>query len=525
MHPNLPYRRPHGSLKFSTIATLVVIAIMAPLLIAACGDDEVVPTNTPEPTAMAPEPTEATMMDEKMAMPNLAFPLGELNDSGQTGWASLVAKGGQTEVVLALNPGTAETELVHIHDGQCGDTLGGVAHALNSFTGGAGSSVTTVDVSLDSLRTGGFAVNAHTKGDPGVYTACGNIPAEGSAVTFSLGELNDSGQTGWASLTARGNQTDVILSLSPGSSESELVHIHTGQFDTLGGVAHGLSSFTGGAGVSVTTVDASLDSVRTGGFAVNAHTKGEPGVYTACGNIPVGPSAAMMDEKAAMPALAIALGELNESGQNGWALLTAKGGQTEVVLALNPGTVETELVHIHEGQCGDTLGGVSQALSSFADGAGPSMTVVDATLDSLLTGAFAINAHMKENAGVYNACGNIPAKGSGVTFSLGELNDSGQTGWASLTARGDQTEVILSLSPGSSESELVHIHTGQCDTLGGVAHGLSSFTGGAGVSVTTVDASLDSVRTGGVAVNAHTKGEPGVYTACGNIPAGPSAGY
>ena len=60
-------------------------------------------------------------------------------------------------------------------EGQC-DTLGGVAHALTNFADGSGSSVTLVDASLTSLLTGGFAVNAHNTGDPGVYTACGNIP-------------------------------------------------------------------------------------------------------------------------------------------------------------------------------------------------------------------------------------------------------------------------------------------------------------------------------------------------------------
>ena len=290
MHPNARSLQPHGRLKFRTIAMLVIIAIMAPFLMAACGDDEVAPPNTPEPTAMAPEPTEAAMMDEKMAMPALAIALRELNESGQTGWGTLTAKGGQTEVVLALNPGAVETELVHIHEGQC-DTLGGVAHPLSSFADGAGSSVTVVDATLDSLLTGGFAINAHLKGDASSYTGCGNIPAKGGGITFSLGELDESGQTGWASLTAMGNQTEVILSLSSGSSESELVHIHTGQCgDTLGGVAHPLSSFTGGGGSSVTTVEATLDSLRSGGFAVNAHTKGNAGVYTACGNIPAGTS-------------------------------------------------------------------------------------------------------------------------------------------------------------------------------------------------------------------------------------------
>ena len=210
---------------------------------------------------------------------------GEQDDSGQTGWAALTAKGEQTEVVLHVGVGAVESELVHIHSGTCGrDTLGSVEHALTNIAGGASAS--TVNASLASLRTGDFAINSHKKGEAGVYTTCGDIPTETDSVTISLGEQDDSGQTGRATLTARGGSTEVVLHLGAGAVESELVHIHTGTCgrDTLGGVEHALTNIAGGA--SVSTVNVSLASVRTGGFAVNSHKKGEAGVYTTCGNIP-----------------------------------------------------------------------------------------------------------------------------------------------------------------------------------------------------------------------------------------------
>ena len=164
--------------------------------------------------------------------------LNEDNASGQNGWAALRAKGDQTEVVLSLPSGNLETELVHIHAGSCGvDTLGGVEHGLTRFVDGSGFSVTTVDAPLSSLRTGNFAVNSHKKGEPGVYTSCGNIPSEAEALTIALDEDNGSGQSGWATLTARGDKTEVVLYITPGSLETELVHIHSGRCgaDTLGG--------------------------------------------------------------------------------------------------------------------------------------------------------------------------------------------------------------------------------------------------------------------------------------------------
>ena len=213
--------------------------------------------------------------------------LDEMNESGQSGRAVLTALGSQTQVEVTIGGGTFESELKHIHSGQCGDTLGGVVHGLTNIVGG--KSTTIVDATLASLRNGDFAVNLHKKGEPGVYTACGNIPTEAESITIALNEQNDTGESGWATLTSKGAQTVVVLTVGPGKIESELDHIHSGQCgDTLGGVVHGLTDIAGGA--SMTTVDATLASLRNGDFAVNLHKKGAPAVYTACGNIPAGAS-------------------------------------------------------------------------------------------------------------------------------------------------------------------------------------------------------------------------------------------
>ena len=214
--------------------------------------------------------------------------LNERNSSGQTGYAILSATSdNQTDVTLNLSAGAMETQAVHIHTGQCGASLGGVVHRLTSFVGGSGMSVTTVNATLNSLRTGGFAINTHQTGNAGTYTSCGNISMESDSVTLALNEMSDSGQSGWASLNAKGGQTEVVLSLAEGVVDTELVHIHAGQCGaTLGGVVHSLTSFTGGFGGSVTSmVGATLASLRTGGFAINSHKAGEPGVHTTCGNI------------------------------------------------------------------------------------------------------------------------------------------------------------------------------------------------------------------------------------------------
>ncbi|PKB72472.1 MAG: hypothetical protein BZY87_00005, partial [SAR202 cluster bacterium Io17-Chloro-G6] len=218
--------------------------------------------------------------------------LGEQNNSGQTGTAVLSGRGSFTNVSLDLSVGSLETEAVHIHEGQCapGD-LGGVAHALTSFDGGSGASVTNAPIDLVSLMTGGFAVNTHKAGETSIYTSCGNIPAVADSLTIALREMNDSGQTGFATLTARGEQTEVVVSATFGISA--LAHIHEGSCQTLGDVAYGLSDTSGT--VSSTTVDATLDLLTSGEFAINLHSAADASVHSSCGDF---------GEAAAIPKLA-----------------------------------------------------------------------------------------------------------------------------------------------------------------------------------------------------------------------------
>ncbi|MEX2211205.1 MAG: hypothetical protein WD689_05520 [Gaiellaceae bacterium] len=105
------------------------------------------------------------------------------------------------------------------------------------------------------------------------------------AVTVELAELNSSGQTGTATLTPEGAQTLVVVEVSDPVSPSQPAHIHAGTCDNLDPTpTHGLLNVTDGH--SETTVDASLDSLTDGEFAINLHMSDEDaGTYTSCGNI------------------------------------------------------------------------------------------------------------------------------------------------------------------------------------------------------------------------------------------------
>ena len=109
------------------------------------------------------------------------------------------------------------SEAAHIRQGPCGNkTLGAVVYTLSYFVEGSGSSVSTVDVSLDRLQSGEFAINSHIndytrrrslfpiysdyqnlEGGPEVSTSCGNIPVETDSIAITLEEQNNSGQSGY----------------------------------------------------------------------------------------------------------------------------------------------------------------------------------------------------------------------------------------------------------------------------------------------------------------------------------------
>jgi hypothetical protein len=107
--------------------------------------------------------------------------LATQNDSGESGTATLTAQGSKTRVVLALESLASDApQPAHIHKGTCADLDPAPAYPLANAVDGA--SETTVDVPLEDLEGGRFAINVHkSEAEATVYVACGdlgNAPAE-----------------------------------------------------------------------------------------------------------------------------------------------------------------------------------------------------------------------------------------------------------------------------------------------------------------------------------------------------------
>jgi hypothetical protein len=108
-----------------------------------------------------------------------------------------------------------------------------------------------------------------------------------------------------------------------------------------------------------------------------------------------------------------------------------------------------------------------------------------------------------------------------ITIQLGVLNNSGESGTATLTDLGNnQTRVVLSLTGApSGVAQPAHIHNGTCATLDpNPRYPLTNVQNGQ--SETTVNASLASIMNGNMAINVHkSPQEAAIYVSCGNIPA------
>jgi hypothetical protein len=104
------------------------------------------------------------------------------------------------------------------------------------------------------------------------------------------------------------------------------------------------------------------------------------------------------------------------------------------------------------------------------------------------------------------------------TLELTTLNDSGVTGSAVLTDLGDgTTRVEVDVDPAGHPDMPAHIHPGTCTNLVPLPrYPLASVIDGQ--SETVVDASLDELFAGDLALNLHFSSDDfGTYTACADL--------
>lgn len=114
--------------------------------------------------------------ENAVSSPAMTIVLSSENDSHVSGTAMLLPRGNQTQVLISVTDEPAgASEPAHIHTGQCGASLGGIAYPLQNVE--AGRSTSIVNVPLSAIADDHHAINLHeSASNLGRTVACGNIP-------------------------------------------------------------------------------------------------------------------------------------------------------------------------------------------------------------------------------------------------------------------------------------------------------------------------------------------------------------
>jgi hypothetical protein len=155
-------------------APLSAVMVILAVGMVGCRAEEpaVTPPESTTPPAGAATPT--TTPEAAMTSPEaLTIQMRALNNSGQTGTATLTAVDGKTRVQIELVNPAPEGQPVHVHSGSC-SKLGSVKYPLPNVVNGR--SDTTIDASLLDLLSSQSAINVHRSApQASVYVSCGEI--------------------------------------------------------------------------------------------------------------------------------------------------------------------------------------------------------------------------------------------------------------------------------------------------------------------------------------------------------------
>jgi hypothetical protein len=101
--------------------------------------------------------------------------LSPQNNSGESGTATLTKQSDtQTKVVLSVTGAPSAAQPVHIHKGTCAQLDPKPAFPLSPLVNG--KSETVVNVSVDELSKGGYAINGHKSAqEVSTYVFCGDL--------------------------------------------------------------------------------------------------------------------------------------------------------------------------------------------------------------------------------------------------------------------------------------------------------------------------------------------------------------
>lgn len=98
-----------------------------------------------------------------------------LNDSGETGTATITQQTDGVKIVVDLKNAPKAAQPTHVHVGTCGKIKAAPEYPLVNSEDGKGTTVLK-GVTIEQLLKGDYAINVHKSADDlGTYVSCGNI--------------------------------------------------------------------------------------------------------------------------------------------------------------------------------------------------------------------------------------------------------------------------------------------------------------------------------------------------------------
>jgi hypothetical protein len=267
------------------------------------------------------------------------------------------------------------------------------------------------------------------------------------------------------------------------------------------------------------------------------------------------------------PRLSLTFTELNDSGVSGVATLYGDGDSTIVEITVSDAG-PNHPAHIHKGTCDDLDPNPVFPLENVIGG--KSISVVDASLDELLSGGYSIDLHMSVNElGTLVVCapiageatdgtgaitpeataeptetetaeptatpegvggiGDVAGDGTGgaqmggedtASLPLSGIDGNGVTGIVSISKLDDtQTDVIIQLTGDAVTGDhIAHLHLGTCDDLADEGTVDLTAVDETGFSETTVDIPFEDLLSGGYAMNVHeSEADYDTWLVCGEF--------
>jgi hypothetical protein len=414
---------------------------------------------------------------------------------------------------------------------------------------------TVVAIGLFALSTASIAAQDATATPAASPTVTVTPEPDAPRLELEFEELNDSGVSGTATLYEAGDRTIVELDLED-TGENHPAHIHAGSCDDLQPEPEYPLENVGSEGRSTSVVDASLDELIDGDFAIDLHLapnelgtliacadiEGEPEVPAAAGTPEARPAATpegtadLTPEAPGRPNPTAGATEVATEDATGTTATLAEAAAraataavseaASAIIAERPVAIETP-VAAEATEPADGTGGAESTIiptegaTEEVTGVAQTPTTTEIPDELEPTAAPAETVTEEATAPADGTGGAINDSEDSASVPLASTSDLGVTGTAVLTALDeDTTRISVVLSGGAVAGDhIVHLHDGTCDQPGDVTIDLDPIDA-AGVSETDVDLSFDELLADGYFINVHQSGAAyDTWLVCGDLSA------